>query len=100
MSESIPASQGPHGVRFTARIERVQQTGGWVFVRVPAELAPPVTGPFGMTPVIARVDGREWNTTIWHEKDGRVLLPVPKKVRREKDVGDEVVIEFRVDGEK
>ncbi len=86
--------------RFTARLFRTPGKGGWHFVTVPADLAPPVMGSWGMTPVIAQVDGREWQTTIWHDKKGLSYLPVPKKVRGKKADGDEVAVEFRVDRER
>ena len=41
-------------------------------------------------PVIATVDGRTWKTSVWREKSGRVLLPVPRTVRGTKSAGDSV----------
>ena len=75
---------------FSAELFRVPGPGGWVFVVVPAELAPTATLAWGRTPVHAIVDGRPWATSVWREKSGRVLLAVPKKVRGAKDEGDEV----------
>jgi hypothetical protein len=68
--------------------------GAWTFVKVPPELAPEATAGWGMAPVLATIDGREWRTTIWHTKDGQVWLPVPKKVRKAKQAGDDA--EFTV----
>ncbi len=83
--------------RFTAVLERVAGPGGWTFAPVPPELAPPVTGPFGMTPVRATLDGRSWRTTVWRESSGRVLLPAPRRVRHGKEAGDTVEIELEGD---
>jgi hypothetical protein len=47
-------------------------------------------GAWGMTPVTASVDGRQWNTIVWRDKSHRSLLPVPKKIRAKKVSGDEV----------
>ena len=82
---------------FTATLFRHATAGGWHFVEVPAALAPPVAGHFGMTPVVATLDGRTWKTTTWREAAGRVLLPAPKKVRGKKVAGDEVEVEVEAD---
>lgn len=67
--------------------------GAWTFVRVPEELAPRASKAWGMVPVMATVNGREWSTSIWWDKTWGPLLPVPKKIRK-KDlkVGDVVVV--------
>jgi hypothetical protein len=36
------------------------------------------------------VDGTTWSTSVWREKSGRTLLPVPKHVRGTKGHGDTV----------
>jgi hypothetical protein len=41
-------------------------------------------------PVVATVDGHRWKTSVWRERSGRVLLPVPKAVRGTKRDGDRV----------
>ena len=38
----------------------------------------------------ATVDGTTWRTSVWREKSGRTLLPVPKRVRGAKGHGDRV----------
>lgn len=92
-------SDGPahQEARFIAKLFRTPGKGGWFFVAVPAEFAPPVTGSWGMTPVNASVDGRKWDTTVWHDKKGGCYLPVPKKVRGPKVEGDAVEVVFRMD---
>ena len=54
--------------------------------------APPVRHAWGRTPVIATVDGHQWRTSVWRERSGRTLLPVPKSARGTKGHGDEVEV--------
>lgn len=82
---------------FLATLFKVPGKGGWTFVPVPPELAPPVTGRWGMTPVRARVDGRAWSTTVWRDATHGALLPVPAKVRGGKGDGDTVEVELELD---
>lgn len=77
---------------FTTSLFRYPGKGGWTFANVPESSAPPVRHAWGRTPVLARVDGHEWRTSVWREKSGRTLLPVPKAVRGEKGDGDEVQV--------
>lgn len=84
-----------HEVEFDATLFRVDGKGGWTFAPVPEHLAPPVTAGWGRTPVVAVVDGREWRTSVWRERSGRTLLPVPKAVRRGKEHGDTVHVLLR-----
>lgn len=93
-----PDADYPAEVRFTASLFLHNfEKGAWTFVEIPPELAPPVMGAWGMTPVLASVDGREWPTTVWRDKTQRSLLPVPKKVRGKKGDGDTVEIVLRID---
>jgi Domain of unknown function (DUF1905) len=88
----------PEPIQFTSVLFTVEGKGGWTFVSIPAELAPPVMGAWGMTPVVVSTEGKEWATTVWREKNGgRSLLPMPKKIRGKKQAGDTVEIELRVD---
>lgn len=82
---------------FRATMFRMPGKGGWTFVPVPDGHSFPVTGGWGRTPVRATVDGRSWATSIWTESSGRVLLPVPKKIRGKKGDGDEVQAELELD---
>lgn len=87
--------------RFTATLFHTGGKGGWTFAALPQDLDPPVTGSWGMTPVIASVDGKTWCTTIWKDtKRLRTLLPVPKRIRGAKSDGDEVQVELRLDRER
>ena len=82
-------------VEFTSTLFRVPGKGGWTFATVPEAFAPPVTEGWGRTPVIASVDGREWKTSVWRERSGRTLLPMPKHVRGAKGHGESVHVQLR-----
>ena len=84
-----------YGGQFSANLFRYPGKGGWTFVTVPEELAPPVTAAWGRTPVLATVDGYAWHTSVWREKSGRTLLAVPKQARGSKGHGDEVDVQLR-----
>jgi hypothetical protein len=79
-----------HQVEFDAELFRVPGKGGWTFAPVPEESAPQRSEAWGRTPVLAEVDGREWTTSVWRERSGRTLLPVPKDIRGIKGDGDTV----------
>jgi len=83
------------GPKFSATLFRHPGKGGWTFAPVPARYAPPVTHGWGRTPVRASVDGTEWDTSVWRDKTGRSLLPVPKTIRGRKGHGDIVTIRLR-----
>jgi hypothetical protein len=84
-----------HQVEFSSTLFRIEGKGGWTFAPVPEHLAPPVSEGWGRTPVVATVDGREWKTSVWRERSGRTLLPVPKDVRAGKEHGDVVRVSLR-----
>lgn len=87
--------------RFTATLLTTEGKGGWTFAPLPKSISPPVTGSWGMTPVIATVDGKTWQTTIWKDsKRKKTFLPVPKKIRGLKGDGDKVAVEMRMDRER
>ena len=45
----------------------------------------------------AKVDGYEWNTSVWRDsKNDRSLLAVPKRARAGKGYGDRVMVELIV----
>lgn len=75
---------------FAATLWKYPGNGGWHFVTLPDEYAPSSTFAWGRAPVLASVDGHEWKTSVWREKTGRTLLPVPKAARGAKGDGDEV----------
>ena len=82
---------------FSARLWRYPGKGGWVFAPVPEAHAPPVAGAWGRVPVVARVDGKEWPTSVWRDGQRGWLLPVPAKLRGGKDDGDTVVVAIAPD---
>lgn len=75
---------------FSSTLIRYPGKGGWTFAPVPTKYAPSVTHGWGRTPVRATVDAHSWNTSVWRGKDGRTLLPIPKRVRGTKGHGDRV----------
>lgn len=79
-----------HHRAFTGKLRRYPGKGGWTFVPVPDQHAPPVTHGWGRTPVRATVDGITWDTSVWRGQDGETLLAVPKHVRGAKGHGDRV----------
>lgn len=83
--------------RFTSVLFRVPGKGGWTFATVPEQHAPPVRHAWGRTPVVATVDDHQWRTSVWREKSGRTLLPIPKKVRGAKGEGDRVAVRLEFD---
>lgn len=83
-----------HGGSFTAKLFTYPGKGGWTFVEVPEKVAPPPTHGWGRTPVSATVDGRSWNTSVWREKSGRSLLPIPRTIRGDKGHGDSVRVKL------
>jgi hypothetical protein len=82
-------------VTFTSTLFRVPGKGGWTFVTVPEQYAPQATEAWGRTPVVAGVDGQEWKTSVWRERSGRTLLPVPKAIRGTKEHGASVHVRLR-----
>lgn len=85
---------------FVSRLVRYPGKGGWTFAPIPKRLAPPVTRPWGRTPVRAVVDGTAWDTSLWRDrKTGGALLAVPERIRGGKGDGDSVTVEFTFDRE-
>ena len=80
---------------FKSKLFRNQCVGGWTFAPVPEKYGPVFKLAWGRTPVVANVNGKEWKTSVWTESTGRVLLPVPKKIRGFKDDGDEVKVTLK-----
>jgi hypothetical protein len=83
---------------FKSTLFRYTGKGAWIFAPIPANLAPPVTRPWGRTPVIASVDGVTWETSLWRDsKSDGALLAVPRRIRGKKQPGDTVTIQFTFD---
>ncbi len=86
---------------FKSRLFRYPGAGGWTFAKIPKKYALPVTHAWGRTPVIATVDGHTWQTSVWWDAKSRsTLLPVPKKIRGNKDDGDWVLVELLFDAKR
>ena len=81
---------------FVSILFRSPGPGGWHFAPIPPERAPPVTRGWGRTPVIATVDGKTWQTSVWRDKNGKSVLAVPKKIRAGKGHGDAVTVRFEM----
>jgi hypothetical protein len=81
-------------VRFRAELWRHPGAGGWHFVTVPPRCAPSHHLAWGRAPVTATVDGVSWKTSVWRGKDGRSLLPVPKRIRGSRLAGAHVTVEL------
>ena len=79
---------------FKAKLFRYLGPGGWTFAKVPDRHAPPVTHGWGRTPVMATVDGKTWETSVWRDRAHGTLLAVPKVVRGNKGDGDLVNVEL------
>lgn len=79
---------------FKTVLRRIRGKGGWTYVTIPKTLAPPITRAWARTPVRASIDGVEWETSIWRAKTGEGFLPIPKRVRGQKEEGTQVTIAF------
>ncbi|CAM2010610.1 DUF1905 domain-containing protein [Acanthopleuribacter pedis] len=86
----------PSNQPFEAELFRYPGKGGWTFAPVPDSHSPPVTHGWGRTPVTATVDGKSWETSVWRDKSGQTLLPVPKKIRGNKGDGDRVTVSLKL----
>lgn len=83
---------------FRTKLVKYPGKGGWVFAPIPEKHAPPVTRPWGRTPVVAVVDGREWTTSVWRDSKSKgSLLAVPARIRAGKGHGDPVVVALTFD---
>jgi len=83
---------------FESTLFRHTGKGAWIFAPIPEDLAPPVTRPWGRTPVIASVDGVTWETSLWRaSKSDGALLAVPRSIRGSKQPGDTVTVQFTFD---
>lgn len=94
MAGRVPTRRETRGP-FTTTLVRHPGKGGLTFALIPAQLAPPVTRGWGRTPVHAVVDGHAWDTSVWRARQSRgAVLAVPRRVRGDKDHGDEVSVTF------
>jgi hypothetical protein len=82
-------------VSFSSTLFTYPGKGGWTFAIVPEELGPSTVAAWGRAPVTATVNGATWKTSVWRERSGRTLLPVPKKIRGSRGHGAEVEVVLR-----
>lgn len=87
-------------LEFTGEIIYWRGPSPYHYVPVPDEesaaitaVASQVTYGWGVVPVLARIDGTAWETSLF-PRDGRYLVPVKAAVRRseELDLGDTVTV--------
>ena len=97
MAGGMPAAPVRRRGPFRATLARIPGKGGWTYVSVPKRLAPPATRAWGRTPIRAEVDGVAWVTSVWRSKDGSGFLPVPKRVRGDKEEGARVTVTLEFD---
>jgi hypothetical protein len=75
---------------FWSHLFTIPGKGGWTFATVPEKYAPSGKRSWGRFSVRATVDGQSWDTSVWRSKDGKALLPIPKRIRGDKTDGDRV----------
>jgi hypothetical protein len=95
--DPIPNAEGQPPA-FSAILFKYPGKGGWTFAPVPPEHRPPVLAPWGRTPVIAEVNGREYETSVWRDTAYGCLLPIPKAIRGTLGDGDPVSVRLRPRG--
>ena len=84
---------------FESRLLRWDGPGAW-YRRSRTARHPRRPVPSVASRVTATVDGRTWSTSVWHDRARGWLLPVPARVRGEKDDGDLVVQPVEVDASR
>jgi len=90
----MPKVQKVDTYTFTSILTRLQT---WYIAPLPKSMVIEAVQPFGRTPVMATLNGKEWQTSLWTEKSGETMIAVPKKVRGKLEEGDEVEIAFVFD---
>ena len=89
-------------VEFSGEVFEWRGPAPFYYVAVPAEesadikeASPMLTYGWGVIPVLVRIGGTEWETSLF-PKDGRYLVPLKDAVRRAEgiDSGDVVAVSF------
>ena len=79
---------------FKSILKKLQS---WYIAALPSTIDIEAVHCFGRTPVIATVNNKTWNTSIWTQKDGITMIEIPKKVRGNLIEDDEIEIYFEFD---
>jgi len=82
---------------FTTILHKLES---WVVAPLPDGFEIEAVHPFGRTPVIATLGETSWKTSLWTDKEGGTMLPLPKKIRGKLREGDEVTLTFVYDEER
>jgi hypothetical protein len=91
-------------IEFSGKIWFWKGPAPWFFVTVPARqcrdlkaISGLVTYGWGMIPVLARIGGTEWKTSMF-PKDGRYLVPIKASVRTAEKLekGDQVTLKLEI----
>ena len=72
----------------------------WRVAPLPDHIEIEAVREFGRTPVAAKCCDKTWKTSLWTDRDGKTMLPIPKKIRGKLDEGDAVEVCFEFDYER
>ena len=72
----------------------------WWFVQVPTKISnpyKPLAGHFGFIAITINVGKSSWQSSLLPDGDGRYIIALPAKVRKENNIklGDKISIEFK-----
>lgn len=89
---------------FEGKLWRYPGNGAWYFITIPKKYAKeisalrdPIKKGFGSVKVQVIIDGLEWHTSIFPDKNSdSYLLPVKKDIRRRKDLQDATTVRLTV----
>ena len=81
-------------VKFTAKLEKSPNKGGWTYVIWPE--AAEVLGTHGAAKIRGKIDGHAIETSVMAMGGGKQMIPIKSDVRKaiKKEAGDMVEIEL------